>query len=298
VIELQQRLPAGLVARARALRALPPVRFLLRLLSDVGADDVTGLAAEMAYRFLFAFFPFLIFLAAVVGFISATVGYTNLFTVVMGFLTLLVPPEVQRLLSDWVSGVLLTQSTGLLTFGAVGALWGAAGGIGTFMKGLNRAYRVTENRPFWKSQALALLTTVLLTVMMIGGVGLYTFGSSLGALIAANFGLGSGFVNAWEWIRVPAVNLGLVVVLAFMYRALPNAHVTWRGCLPGAIFATVGWAVLTAGFSFYIGHFGSYDKTFGSLGAAVVLMLWMYMVSMILLLAGELNAAISGRNNG
>jgi membrane protein len=223
------------------------------------------------------------------------VGYTNLFTLVMGFLTLLFPPEVQRLLGDWVAGVLLTQSTGLLTFGAVGALWGAAGGIGTFMKGLNRAYRVTENRPFWKTQMYSLMTTILMTVIMIGGVGLYTFGRSLGELIAADFGLGPKFLAAWEWIRVPAVDIGLVLVLVFMYRALPNVSVSWRGAVPGAVFAAVGWAVLTTGFSFYVGHFGSYDKTFGSLGAAVVLMVWMYMVGMILLLGGELNAAIGGR---
>jgi len=80
-----------------------------------------------------------------------------------------------------------------------------------------------------------------------------------------------------------------------MYRALPNLQVPWRDALPGALFATVGWAVLTSGFSFYLGHFGSYDKTFGSLGTAVVLMVWMYMVGMIVLIGGELNAAVHGR---
>jgi membrane protein len=293
---LEERLPEGLVARARALRALPPVSFVLRLLADVSADDVSGLAAEMAYRFLFAFFPFLIFLTAVVGFISVAVGFTNLFTVVMGFITVLFPPDVQNVLGDWVSGVLLTHSTGLLTFGAAGALWGAAGGIGTFMKGLNRAYRVAESRPFWQTQALSLMWTAVMTVIMLVGVGLYTFGRAVGEMVAVNFGLGPGFLAAWDWIRVPAVDLGLVLALALMYRELPNVEVSWRTTLPGALLATVGWVVLTAGFSFYVGHFGSYDKTFGSLGAAVVLMVWMYLVGMILLLGGELNAAIRGRN--
>src|SRR5207248_2136175 len=83
---------------------------------------------------------------------------------------------------------------------------------------------------------------------------------------------GPGFLMVWERLRVPAVNLGLVLMLFLTYRALPNVRVPWWGALPGAIAASVGWAALTAGFSFYLSHFGSYDKTFGSLGTAVVLM--------------------------
>src|SRR4051794_7336250 len=105
-MELQRRLPSGIRVRLQTLSALPPVRFLLRLATDIGADDVSGLAAEMAYRLLFALFPFMIFLTAVIGFISARVGFDNLFALVMRLVTSLVPPEIGRLLSEWVAGVL------------------------------------------------------------------------------------------------------------------------------------------------------------------------------------------------
>jgi len=257
---------------------------------DFAKDDITGLAAEMAYRLLFAFFPFLIFLAALVGFISATVGYANLFNVVMASIALVVPPEIERVISDWVAGVLSTRSPGLMTFGAAGALWGGSGGVGTLIKGLNRAYGVSETRPFWVVQTRALIATVALTVVMIGGVSLYSLGRRAGEWLAELFDLGQGFIGAWNASQRPFVAIGLGLALLLCYRALPNASVTVRQALPGTVTATVGWVILTVGFSSYVDHFGSYDKTFGSLGAAVVLMLWMYAVGIILLAGGEVNA--------
>src|SRR5438094_2077787 len=151
-------------------------QFIVALVGAVASDDVPGLAAEMAYRFLFALFPFLIFLTAVLGVIASRTGDTNLFDIVMGLISQLAPPEVQRVVGDWITSVLRTQSPGLLTLGAAGSLWGAAGGVGTLTKGLNRAYRVAENRPFWRAQALALFTTVVLTLVMIGGAVLFIVG--------------------------------------------------------------------------------------------------------------------------
>src|SRR5438093_2717442 len=164
-----QRLPRPLRHSVTAITSQPAVRFLLALAKRISADDIPGLAAEMAYRFLFALFPFLIFVAALVGFIGARVGSDTLFASVMQMAGALFPAEIQALLSDWVAGVLRTQSTSLLTLGAAGAFYGAAGGVGTLIKGLNRAHEVTETRAFWKTQALALLTTAALAILMVGG---------------------------------------------------------------------------------------------------------------------------------
>src|SRR6266540_487821 len=123
-----QRLPRPLRHYLEVVTSWPPVRFGLALGRRISADDVPGLAAEMAYRFLFALFPFLIFLAAFVGFIGARIGSDNLFASVMQLVGTLFPPEIQALLADWVAGVLHTQSSSLLTLGAAGALYGAAGG--------------------------------------------------------------------------------------------------------------------------------------------------------------------------
>jgi membrane protein len=289
-MSVAERLPNGLRRRVAAATALPPVQRMSRIVAAMGEHDVSGLAAEMAYRFLFALFPFLIFLAAVVGFVGARTGQQHLFDTIMTFMTVLAPPEIQQVVNDWVAGVVSTQSPGLLTVGVAGALWGAAGGVGTLIKGLNRAYGVEETRPFPKVQGMALLTTVVLALMMLVGAGLYLFGDWLGMLLAAQFGLGNAFLTFWALLRGPAVAVGLALLLVLVYAVLPNRDINGRQALPGAVAATTGWVLLTLGFSFYISNFGSYDRTFGSLGAAVVLMVWMYAVGLILLIGGEINA--------
>jgi membrane protein len=289
-----QRLPRSLRHQIQVLLAWPPVRFIIAVAKRFAADDISGLSAEMAYRFLFALFPFLIFLAALVGFISAEIGSDSLYENVMRLMGALFPPEIEALLSDVLSSVVHTQSTSLLTLGAAGALYGAAGGVGTLMKGLNRAHEVTETRPFWTTQGLSLLTTLSLAIFMIGGVFLYTLGEAFGNFLAVHFGLGERFLAFWSWLRGPGVAIGLGLVLLFLYRVLPNTHVRLVPALAGTLVGTVAWVVLTAGFGFYLAHFGSYDKTFGTLGTAVMLMVWMYFVSMILLVGGELNALAGG----
>src|SRR6266540_6744220 len=289
-----QRLPRPLRHYLEVVTSWPPVRFGLALGRRISADDIPGLAAEMAYRFLFALFPFLIFVAALVGFIGARVGSDTLFASVMQMIGSLFPAEIQALLSDWIGGVLRTQSTSLLTVGAAGALYGAAGGVGTLIKGLNRAHEVVETRPFWKTQGMALLTTAALAILMVGGFFLYTFGEWLGDLLSASLGLGEAFRALWSLLRGPGIAVGLALALIGLYRLLPNTDLRVTHALPGALFATVAWVVLTLGFSFYLAHFGSYDKTFGSLGTAVVLMVWMYFVGMILLIGGEINALVAG----
>jgi len=161
------------------------------------------------------------------------------------------------------------------------------------IKGLNRAYGVEETRSFFKVQAMALLATVVLAFMMMVGAILYVFGDWLGMLLAAHFGFSETFLATWK--RGPAVALGLGLILVFVYAALPNVDLSSRRALPGALGATAGWVALTMGFSFYVANFGSYDRTFGSLGAAVVLMVWMYAVGLILLVGGEINAALGKR---
>jgi membrane protein len=272
----------------------PVPAFLVRLGRALGQDDLSGLAAEMAYRFLFALFPFLIFLAAFLGFVGARMGSTDLFERVMGLLALLFPSEVQRVLEDWVRGVLSTQSPGLLTIGAAGALWGAAGGVGTLMKGLNRAYTTAESRPFWLSQVLALITTVVLALLMLGGVALFTAGGMVTSWAIENLGVDPGMLLVLNLVRGPGVMLGLAIVLAVAYAMLPNRRLSLKQTWPGALFATVAWLALTLGFSLYVTHLGSFDRTFGSLGAAVLLMFWMYAVGLILLIGGEINALLSG----
>ncbi|MBM2812399.1 MAG: ribonuclease [Chloroflexi bacterium] len=300
------RLPPRFREPLRALSNAPGVAFVLqlpgvvfgrRLIGEIVRDDVPGQAAAMAYQLLFALFPFLIFLAAFASMLGGWIGYENLFGAVMGLVATAAPSEIQRILDDWVSGVLRSQSSGLLTIGGVGALWAASGGIGTLTRGLNRAYGVREDRPFWMALLINLGTTLALMVLMLGGAGLFAGGEWLGQRIAAALGLGQAFTAMWDLLRGPGISIGLGLVLVVVYALLPNVDMRRRQAIPGALLAATGWVALTAGFSIYVGNFGSYDRTFGSLGAAAVLMVWIYFVSMILLVGGEVNALLSGQKN-
>jgi membrane protein len=293
-VELADRIPAPLRSRLDHLRTLPPVRSLEALFLEIVADDVPGLAAEMAYRFVFALFPFLIFLAALVGFVSARVGRENLFETVMGFLGQFTPAEINGILAGWVAEVVNAQSGGLLTLGALGALWGAMGGVGTLIKGLNRAYDVQENRPFWQSQLLTAATTLGMTLMTLIGAVIYSAGAGLGDRLERWLRLDPGFSDFWALVYPVGFGLALVVLLVALFALLPNVPVHPRHAVPGAIFATLAWTAVTVGFGLYVSHFGNFARTFGTLGAAAVLMFWMYVISMILLVGGEINALLGG----
>jgi len=265
------------------------------LVQEIGKDDISVLAAEMAYRFLFAMFPFFIFLAALLGFIGAWVGQGNLFDSVMKFIGNVLPSQISEILADSVRAVVETQSKELLTLGVLGALWGAAGGVGTLSKGLNRAYDVTENRAFWKAQLIALGMTLALAFGLLFGSTLIAFGGWLGGTLAENFGLSQQFVEIWNRATAPIVGIGLWMILVTMYAVLPNQRIRVRHALPGALCATIAWVALTLGFGVYLSHFGNFNKTFGSLATPVVLMFWMYAVGMILLIGGEINAILAGQ---
>ncbi len=270
----------------------PVPSFCWRLFTEITRVDVSGLSAEMAYRFLFALFPFLIFLAALVGYIGAIVGSEDLFQRVMDLLAVIFPTQVQQVLQDWVEGVLSTQSPGLLTVGAAAALWAAAGGVGTLVKGLNRAYDQTESRSFWVLQGLALLTTVALALLMLGGVVAFTIGQLAVSWAVEHLGVDPRIWFWWNLIKGPGLLLALGIVFAVTYALLPNQRLSLYATWPGAVFATLAWLLLTSGFGWYVSHLASYDRTFGSLGAAVVLMVWMYAVSAILLIGGIINALL------
>lgn len=278
---------------ARAALALPGAGLTSRLLAQAIADDVPGLSAEMAYRFLLALFPFFVFLGAATGFIGAAVGSENLFAVVMNFVSPLGPEEVQSVVRDWVHGVVYTQSLGLLTLGAVAALWSATSGTGILVKSLNRAHRVARDRPFWRAQLVSIVATLALAGTMLTGVALYSIGEIMGKQVAAR-GLGQELLATWQFLGGPGVALGLFVVLVAVYAWLPNVAISLRQAVPGAAFATAAWVAITRGFSVYLAHLDSLEATYGGMATAILVLVWLYAVGAMLVMGGEINALLAG----
>jgi membrane protein len=186
-----------------------------------------------------------------------------------------------------------TQHGGLLSFGIFAALWTAASALRVIIDTLNRAYGVQDRRPCWQVWGLALLFTLGLPLFLLGAMGLLVFGPQLGGWIVAQIGLGALFQALWNMLRWLVILGLLIVALAPVYSWAPDVAHAWRWITPGSVFAILAMLLTSLGFSYYVTNVGSYDATYGSIGAVMVLLTWMYLTGLFLLVGGEINAAIA-----
>jgi membrane protein len=257
-----------------------------RTWKEAGEDNVMGRAAELAYYFLLALFPLLIFLLSLVSFIPS--AQQTIFV----WLSRLMPRDAQKLIADWVETVFDTRSGGLLSFGVLFTLWAASTGMVALMEALNAAYEVKEGRPYWKARLVALGLTVAVCLLIIGGATLITFGGQSATWLADWLGVGRQFGTIWPFIRY-LLGLGMLMVgLGAIYYFAPNARQRWKWITPGAVFAVVLLVVASYLFSFYLRFAPSYDATYGSIGAVIVLMLWLYLLGVIIFIGAEINSEI------
>jgi membrane protein len=180
----------------------------------------------------------------------------------------------------------------LLTVGLAVALWSASRGVDALRKALNLAYDVTESRPFWKTQAVAMLMTVVGTLLIPVSFTVFLLGGRLGGWIAGRLQLVDLFHAVWSWLRWPFTASLVMLMLALCYYVLPDVKQRFKYITPGSVLGTVLWLASTWGFTQYVEHFGKYNVTYGSIGGVVVLMLWLYLTGLIFILGGELNAIL------
>lgn len=258
-------------------------------------DDVGGLAGELTYRLLLALFPFFIFLAALGGFGSDLLGIEDPTGEIMDALADTLPEDAASVLSDELESVLESRSPTLLTVGIAGAIWGASGAMMAFMKGMNRIYDAQESRPIVRRYALAIGLTVLAAAFIVGAFSALLAGQVFGEEIAEAIGLGRAAGTLIWLAEVPFIAGMLLAATAFLYWAAPNVDVPFRWITPGSLLFVIGWTVATLAFGLYVSNFGSYNATYGTLGGVVVLMLWLYMTSYIMLAGAEVNAVLQSR---
>jgi membrane protein len=194
------------------------------------------------------------------------------------------------MLAGVIHGLLAQPRGGLLSVGAVLALWAASSAFVSVMDGLNQAYRVPESRPWWRVRLTAIGLTVALSAFMIVGFVLAVFGGALVSWIGQY--LGPAGVPILLVVRWVVVILVITLVVAAMYYACPDVEQEWHWVTPGSLMFTLGFGVTSAGFSYYVSHFGAYEKTYGSLGAVIILLAWMYMLAFFLLFGGQVNALL------
>ncbi|HEY7182706.1 MAG TPA: YihY/virulence factor BrkB family protein, partial [Blastocatellia bacterium] len=242
--------------------------------SEASKDEAMSHAAELAFYFLLAFFPLLIFLISILGFSPSAQDR------LVDYLAKTAPPEATVLLRNWVSEVASKTSGSLLSFSLLGSLFAASSGMAALMRNLNITYGVEESRPWWKSRLVAVGLVLALGIFVIGGALLIMFGDALASALAYRFGLGDVFAAVWPYVDY-LIGLALLIAgMGMIYHFAPNAEQRLRWIAPGAVFAVVSAVIASFLFSIYLRYAPSFSRTYGSLGAMIVFMLWLYILGL------------------
>jgi membrane protein len=274
----------------------------VRSVRNFNRHRMTTYAAALAYRGLFGLFPFVLIVVVLVGVLGFPDSFDRLIEQARSESSQQVPQQLEPMVEQGREhiqplGRMIEQAEEqaggeLLFFGIVVALWSTSALARTLTEAFNAAYQVTETRAGWKRLVLSWAFGPVLALMVIVSVGLMLIGPRLVERIAEVIGLDKLFVYLWGWLRFPVALFMLAVVLAIVYRYGPDAKQRFRYVAVGASLAVVAWAITSVGFSIYLANFANYGVTYGSLGAAVGLLFYLYLTASVVLVGAEINATI------
>ena len=265
--------------------------FSRRVWAEIQQDDVFGDAAKLAYYFLLALFPLLIFVTSTIGLVLGS--GSGLRHALFNYLSQVMPASAFQLIDNTMWEVAQSSGAGKLSFGLLATLWAAASGVGAMMQSLNRAYDATETRPWWKQRLVATALTVTLSVLIIGAVIVIFGGSKIAEHLGTSFGFSEAFVITWKILQWPIALAFMLLAFALIYYfAADLRDQDWKWITPGSAIGVALWLLVSFAFKGYLHFFDSYSKTYGSLGAVIVLMLWLYLTGLAVLMGGEINAEI------
>lgn len=250
-------------------------------------DEVLALSSQLAYSLIFSFFPFIIFLMTLIGVSSINSSY------VLGGLVQILPLNTVELIKNIVIEVVDTRHEHLLSLSLIITIWSASTGFNAVIRGINKAYSESEKRSFIKVQLIAVLSTLALTFIVVATILLLVFGEIIGKALAAQVGLSYLFRFLWNNLRYIIMIGTTIFIFAALYRYTPCKKLTWKEVIPGAIFSTITLTVVSLGFAYYVNNFSSYSRIYGSIGTVIVLLTWLFLLSIIIIMGGELNATLA-----
>ncbi len=252
-------------------------------------DNVLGIASQVAYNFFFSLFPLLLFLAPMLSLIG---DKRAIVSDLLSRFSEFMPAEAFALFSKVVTDIVFAQNApGLISVGFILAIWSGSNIFTTFMDALDTAYDVTDPRPWWKKRLIAIgvmfgwgIIITLVTAILLAG-------DSIVGFLRNTLGMGSAALTVWGWLQFPLAIVLLVSFLYLLYWALPYVKQDKKQILVGSVFAAVLFIVATLLFRLYVQHFPP-NKTYGTIGAVMILLTWMYVISAVILIGGELNSEL------
>lgn len=260
---------------------------LKRTVKEFSADDMPTYASALAFQMLFSLFPFMLFLIALVGFLHMPQFFDWIREQAAVFLPGQALDQVNEVIDQ-----LQERKSGLLSFGIIFALWTASAGVRSLMVAMNSAYDVAEGRPAWKRFPLSILYTLGVAVMLLLAAALMVTGPQVVGWLGNQIGIETFVVSLWTWLRWPLVVVLMMLAVATIYYLTPDVEQSFRFITPGSVLSVLVWILTSLGFGVYVQNFSNYDATYGSVGAIIVLLLYFYISSAVLLFGAELNAVI------
>jgi membrane protein len=264
-----------------------------RTVQEFREDNLTDWAAALTYYGILAIFPALIVFVSIIGLIGAPVT-EPLLDNIGGF----APSEAKDILTNAVEE--LERSRGgagiLAIVGIAGALWAASSYVGAFIRAANIVWDVEEGRPVWKTLPLRIGVTALLIVLLALSALIVVFTGPLAERAGDVIGVSDVVVTVWDIAKWPLLVLIVAVMLAILYYSAPNVRQpAFRSVTPGSLLGVAVWIVASAAFALYVANFGSYNKTYGSLGGVIIFLVWLWITNVAVLLGAELNAELERR---
>src|SRR5215467_4834790 len=262
---------------------------LWRTGDDVGRKHTLQMAAALSYYFVMSLFPSLLLLSAILVYFRGPGLLDQTYSLMSGF----IPKETLALLQKVLADVISPNRGAFLSFGILGTLWAASGGFSATIEALNIAYEVEENRPFWRTRPLAIWLTLMIGLFMLTALGVMIVGPNFGERLARKLHLSWLFSIIWPYIHwIIAVGFTVLSVEILYYMA-PNVKQRFLSTLPGAILSVGCWIGLSYALGLYFRSFANFNKTYGTLGATIALMVWLYWTGFFMLVGAELNCQLA-----
>ncbi len=268
-----------------------PIKFVVRLYQKAFHDDIFSRAAQVAFYFSFSIFPLLLFLVSLFGLIlDSTAEYQKeLFEYLRGIM----PKAAFELLRNTIVETAQFSSTGKLTFGLLVAVWSASAAIDSLRVALNYVYSLKETRYYWTTKGLSLALTVAIGTLFFLALAIIFYGSHLIIYLFEYFSIAIPSNYILTLLKLLTAFVVVKILFAVIYNLLPNHEkFRWDWTTSGATVGIILWLILSFTFRLYLQYFDTYARTYGSLGAMIVLMLWLYLTALVILIGGAINAIL------
>jgi membrane protein len=277
------------------LGGLTPLKLAQLGIKKIDEDELSNRSAALSYYFILALFPMFLFIVSLIGLIAGHASQMR--ENIMAAVGHLAPGSASGLVQQVVHQTLKDSGGVKLAAGLLGALWAASGGMGAVVTSLNVIYRTKETRPLWKQKLTVVGLTLALALLILSASALVLYGGSIGELIASQIGMSKVFSIVWPIVQWPLTFFAMFLSFSIIYYFGPDLEQRkWYWVTPGSAVGVVLWLVASVGFRIYLHFFNSYSAMYGSLGAVIILMLWLYITGFAILVGGEVNWVIENQD--